>query len=368
MPLAEAFARAGADVHVAVGAPFLGRLPVPTRSGLPEEFSSLAVLTREVMAAFPGIRDDRRRWPPALFGSVIPQLAIHELRRAWAHEPPDAVVHEALFPAAAIAAAELDAPSYALGIGQWWRFLGTLSGVARAALDGDPRPPWDVADALGDPQEVGAGYIDPLPQALQGEPPLPSPRLPIRTEAWSEPAPQVDASFMDRPPGKRPRVFVTLGTVAFGAVDALRTAVLGAARSGAEVIVACGPDGDPAALGYVPGSVSLHRYVPQAQLLPTVDVVVHHGGTGTMLAAVQHAVPQLVLPQGADQFVNAEALSAAGIGLRADPAEAGIDGIAEAVGRLLEDERIRGAVSLMSAEIAARPSPDDVAHRILAAL
>jgi hypothetical protein len=43
-----------------------------------------------------------------------------------------------------------------------------------------------------------------------------------------------------------------------------------------------------------------------------VDLIVHHGGTGTVLSALEVGLPQLLLPQGADQFLNAEILAAAG--------------------------------------------------------
>jgi UDP:flavonoid glycosyltransferase YjiC (YdhE family) len=45
------------------------------------------------------------------------------------------------------------------------------------------------------------------------------------------------------------------------------------------------------------------------------DVVVHHGGTGTMLGALRSRLPQLVLPQGADHFHNGGHVSEAGAGL-----------------------------------------------------
>ncbi|ASN51741.1 glycosyltransferase [Sinomonas sp. R1AF57] len=364
MPLAEALVRAGADVHIAVGEPFLGRLPVPTTRSLPPGLTSLKDLTRAVVSEFPAVRDDPAgRWAPALFGAVVPRAAAPQLRQSWAREKPDAVVHEALFPAAGIVADELGVPSYTFGIVRWAPFVGTIRSVARAALGDDPRPPW----ALGEPQpalDVGAGYVDPFPVTLQGVAGLPAARVPIRTAAWAERAPSFETSLLARPAGGRQRVFVSLGTV-FNTAGSLRTAVLGAARTGAEVLVACGADGDPAALGPVPDSVKVHRFVPQALVLPTVDAIVHHGGSGTMLAAAQHGIPQLVVPQGADHFVNAAAVTDSGIGLRPDADTP--EGIAAAVGRLLGDHRFRDAAAAVATEIAAMPSPDDVARRLLEA-
>jgi Glycosyltransferase family 28 C-terminal domain len=60
-----------------------------------------------------------------------------------------------------------------------------------------------------------------------------------------------------------------------------------------------------------------------------VDAVVHHGGSGTTLGALSVGAPQLVLPQGADQFANADAVSAAGAGLVLLPEELSANAVAE---------------------------------------
>ncbi|MEU5671188.1 nucleotide disphospho-sugar-binding domain-containing protein, partial [Micromonospora sp. NPDC047753] len=100
-------------------------------------------------------------------------------------------------------------------------------------------------------------------------------------------------------------------------------------------------------------------------LLPLADVVVHHGGSGTTLGALAAGVPQLLLPQGADQFANAEALTAAGVGLRLLPGEVDASAIAEQTHLLLPrrgqvDQR--HAARLISEEIAGMPSPEAVAQ------
>ena len=59
----------------------------------------------------------------------------------------------------------------------------------------------------------------------------------------------------------------------------------------------------------------MHRYVPQAALLPHCSAAVIHGGAGTMLGALAAGLPLLCLPQGADQYGNADRVVAAGAGL-----------------------------------------------------
>ena len=111
----------------------------------------------------------------------------------------------------------------------------------------------------------------------------------------------------------RPCVYLTLGTVSFGAVEVISRAIAEIAPLEVDILVTVGPEGDPTALGEVPSNVHVERFVAQSAVLPMVDLIVQHGGTGTVLGALEAGLPQLVLPQGADQFFNAEILTAAGV-------------------------------------------------------
>ncbi len=158
----------------------------------------------------------------------------------------------------------------------------------------------------------------------------------------------------------RPRVYLTLGTVSFGAVEVLSRAVAEIAAFDVDVLVTVGPEGEPAALGEAPDNVYVERFVAQSAVLPLVDLIVHHGGTGTVLSALEVGLPQLLLPQGADQFVNAEILTAAGAA-RALPNDAQLPGaIGEAVQELLGNAPERQAATRLRDEIAAMPSPGEV--------
>lgn len=159
-------------------------------------------------------------------------------------------------------------------------------------------------------------------------------------------------------PRSRPLAYLTMGT-AFGTAELLGTAMRGLAKLGLEVIVATGP----VRLGQLPAlpRTSVYEWVPQAQLWPHIDVVVHHGGSGTTLGALAAGVPQLMLPQGADQFTNAQAVSAAGAGLHLLPGEITADAVAARTRELLT---YKGKGSEIAAEIARMPSPESVAARL----
>ena len=114
----------------------------------------------------------------------------------------------------------------------------------------------------------------------------------------------------------RPRVYLTLGTVSFGAVEVLRRALDDLGPLDVDVLVSIGPEGDPALLGQPPANAHVERFVAQSAVLPVVDLAVHHGGTGTVLGALAAGLPQLVLPQGADHFFNGQVLDRCGAARR----------------------------------------------------
>jgi UDP:flavonoid glycosyltransferase YjiC (YdhE family) len=99
--------------------------------------------------------------------------------------------------------------------------------------------------------------------------------------------------------------------------------------------------------------------VPQSLLFPRCDVVVTHGGSGTVLAALAHGLPLLVLPQGANQFWNADRCVELGVGLRLAAGDVSPDAIRDRVETLLGVRAFRDAAVGMAAEIAAMPGPDE---------
>jgi UDP:flavonoid glycosyltransferase YjiC (YdhE family) len=131
------------------------------------------------------------------------------------------------------------------------------------------------------------------------------------------------------------------------------------------VLVATGPGIEPGALGELPDSVHVEQEVPQARLLPRADLVMHHGGTGTVIRSLASGLPQVVMPQGADQFWNADHLAAEGA-CRIVPPGAPLESIASAVTALAQEHAPERAAARRLGEVIGRmPRPDAVAQRLL---
>ncbi|MER5866089.1 glycosyltransferase [Kitasatospora sp. NPDC002040] len=153
--------------------------------------------------------------------------------------------------------------------------------------------------------------------------------------------------------GDRPRVAVTLGTVVtqVDGVQAIAPLIEAAASVDAEFLLAVG-GADLSQLPPLPANVRTLPWVPLAELLRVCDAVVHHGGAGSTLTGLQAGVPQLLLPQGADNFIIAATMTATGAALSSASAE--VD--TPLLTRLVSDPALRSAAAALQAENDALPS------------
>jgi len=152
-------------------------------------------------------------------------------------------------------------------------------------------------------------------------------------------------------------VHLTLGTIFADAPGVLEAAVAGLRELPVNLVVTVGPQGDPARFGPQPPHVRVERYVPHELLLPVCDLLVDHAGAGILLAGFRHGLPQLLLPQGIDQFGNADAARKAGAALSLTEVTA--EDVAEAAQRLLDEPGFAVAARAVQAEIADMPSADE---------
>jgi MGT family glycosyltransferase len=158
-------------------------------------------------------------------------------------------------------------------------------------------------------------------------------------------------------------VYVTLGTIWNTDIDLFRL-VIEALHDRVNLIVTVGRQNQPEMFGPQPAGVIIRNYIPQDELLPWCDAAVVHGGSGTMLGALAHAVPLLVLPQGADQWNNAERVSAAGAGRRLLRDEVSFDAIRDGITAVLTEPSYRHAATKVRDEIRAMPSARETMTRI----
>lgn len=81
------------------------------------------------------------------------------------------------------------------------------------------------------------------------------------------------------------------------------------------LIMASGPTNDPKSFGHQPPNVRIESYVPHTKILPRCDLIISHGGFGTIHACIENALPMILCPlEGFDQPLNADHIKELGWG------------------------------------------------------
>jgi UDP:flavonoid glycosyltransferase YjiC (YdhE family) len=279
------------------------------------------------------------------------------LRGVIAEWRPDRVVFEPCDLAAPVAAAAAGVPAVlhsfgrALPRGHYDAAAPVVAPLWRSA--GLPLPP-----ACG---VYDGAYVDICPQRLRGET-LPDGTYVLQLRPTQPPTPEEPPEWLQSLPN-RPTVYITLGTL-FNDIERFRVLLEAMDALDCNVVATIGRDNDPAELGPSRPGVVIEQYIPQSLLLPQVDVMVGHGGSGSMLAGLAHGIPQLLLPAGADQHFNAHACQLAGAArvLTGDQLQAAA--ARDAVRALLVDQTYRANARAIADEIARMPDPDRVAAAI----
>jgi len=121
------------------------------------------------------------------------------------------------------------------------------------------------------------------------------------------------------------------------------------------VLLTVGDAGDPAALGPVPPNVHVESWWPQDEVMSRCSAMVGHGGVGTTMSGLRAGVPMVVVPLFADQPYNARRVAAIGAGIVLEGGPAALDGLGDAVRRVLADHSYRADAGRIAEEIGRLP-------------
>ncbi|MFD2416698.1 glycosyltransferase [Amycolatopsis pigmentata] len=346
LPVADAARAAGHETAVLTAAemaPLVAPLPVFPAGPTVEHVIAETIRLTGSDPAQPG--------PAAveMFAGIRVELALDESLRQARSFDPDLMVCEAFDYAGPVVASALGVPWAAHGISgpvpdELVRAMGQRVASEYEKRSLVPVPP--------------IGFVDPYPDLLRDPAERTAEdRITLRPTA-NEHGMGREAPSLPR--SERPSALVTVGTTVSDD-DELSKMVSSVAAAGFTVIVTA----EAEALALSPEVDRRHvhpvGFVPLATLLPSVDVVVTAGGTGTVLAALSRSLPMVIRPFHADQPWNAARAAGAGAAIVVEDAtEAGT-----AAGDLVKDPKYRESAAAVATELASLNSPDEVLRQLI---
>jgi UDP:flavonoid glycosyltransferase YjiC (YdhE family) len=303
---------------------------------------------------------------PRLFASVIASEMLPGLERAVNQWRPNLIVNETGAAVAPLVARKFGIPHVAHSFG-----LPMPASTLHASSE-FIAPLWhaagyEVPEFCGLYDYAGIEISPPSLQAACPNPVLAKRALLQRpSSVTAAPTDRLPASLSEflgsrtNSRASRPIIYVTFGTI-FNQNPSFNAAINAASKINATFVVTTGQGASVDSVfasDAIPANVWLGNYVPQSLLLPLCSVVVSHAGSGTLGGAMSHGIPQLCLPQGADQFRNADALSDCGAGLMLDGENVNESSVVDAIHKLLDESSFRSEAALLRKEIQAMETPE----------
>jgi hypothetical protein len=130
------------------------------------------------------------------------------------------------------------------------------------------------------------------------------------------------------------------------------------------VLLTVGPEHLPTELSVVPANAHVEQVVSHSAVLERARLLISHAGHGSVMKALWHGVPMVLVPWGRDQPGVAARASALGVAEVVPREEASAVTIGEAAARVLADEAMRETVDHHAARLQLTDPPNVAAELI----
>ena len=371
MPLAQALKAAGHEIAFFTGS---SRQPVIKAAGF-EFFPMTGAIATD--PAYRLIKTELSKRPldlaseiyayPRLFAGLGARVHTSELVQVARQWQPDMLIREAGHYAAPIAAEYLGLPHAVVAFTSAIKGMALFEREVPAQLN-PTREAWGLeptsdrywlyrylhlcyAPPSFSTQEIGPEEANELPPNTHF----------IRPEFFDQSVSQSLPSWLGQLP-QQPTIYLTLGTEINKEPElyprVLQLLIAGLRELPVNLIVTLGHTKDPADFGLQPPNVHIEQYIPQTLLLPHCDLMVMHGGSNTLLEALDLALPVVVVPLIADQFFNAYIVQNTQIGRSVSLAELIPDRIREVAAEVLANPLYKHNLQKLQQEMHALPGQD----------
>lgn len=262
-----------------------------------------------------------------------------------------------------------------VGWGAW--LAGARLGVPDATFDQSPAPAGiygtffsslfnDARHRVGLPPDDDLGTLDQWLSIVGCPPGWLEPEYLTATTHMVQPPPDVAVGgtlpgWIDHLDADLPTVYLTMGTE-FNRTPGLLPMLFEALGDlDIEVIATIGRSMSVDDLGTVPTNIHVEQFIPQALVLEHVDLVVGHGGYGTVMGALRNGLPMVCVPLASlDNILNAQRVARLGAAISITEDERNATTVRRATTAVLTDDGFRRAALQVADEIAASPPFESV--------
>ncbi|MGL5003227.1 MAG: glycosyltransferase [Casimicrobium sp.] len=166
----------------------------------------------------------------------------------------------------------------------------------------------------------------------------------------------------------RPLVYASLGTLQNKKLHVFQTIAAACSSLPVQLVITHGGALDSEALRAFEGNPIAVDYAPQTELIARASVVITHGGLNTVLDALTHAVPMVVLPITFEQPAIATRVEWCGAGLSIPKNALTAPTLRATVERILHEARFQKAAQRMKESIARHDGCETAATIIVTTL
>lgn len=299
-------------------------------------------------------RYPRDKWLPRAASFLTSPAVAEQIGELLTTENPDLVLIDQMFPVALLEAHRFGRPTVAVChtsvwrcLPMWRKFFAMLAGLRSDAgfdpIASDLESLWMVQDLMIATTlkslDEAPGHLGNAHKLRHVGPVLERERHGVRVDLpWQQ-------------EGSVPLVLVSFSTAPEqGSVRKFQNAIDALAHLPVRGVVTVGDSVDAAALE-PKDNVVIFATADHDDLMRQADLVLTHGGHGTLMRALRNGLPVIIVPgMGGDQPVNAAAAEAWGVGL-ALPADASSNDMREAVAEVLRTPQYRNRAADISSQL-----------------